>query len=179
MSNKKVLIGSLATFVAAGALGASVTHAHLGKDGKRSEVRSAIERGDYNAFKDVIGSRLQSRIDSESDFLTIVEAHQLRQDGRYKAAHAVLERAGIEHPGHRVKKYRGNGAVREAVESGNWERFREMTKDRGIGKKINTEEKFELFIEAHKLREDGRHDEAKEIFQELGIHQGKKHHHQK
>lgn len=175
MSNKKVIIGSLATVVAAGAIGASVTSAHFNGSGtKREAIRSAVENNDFTAFQEATKDFPRNSIDTVDEFSAIVQAHQLRKEGKQNEARAVLENAGIERP---FRKGHGPRAeVRNAIETGNLAEFQEAAGESRIAKVIDTKEEFNKLVEAHQLRKEGRHDEAREIMQELGIGKRHKHH---
>lgn len=62
-----------------------------------------------------------------------------------------------------------NTEAREAVEANNWEAFKAAVKEKFFGKKIESEEDFNKMQRAHQLREEGNHDEAREIMKELGF----------
>jgi len=167
---KRVIVGSFAAVVAAGAIGVSVTSAHFSDNaGKRSSVRSAIERNNFTAFQHATKDLpFASKVDTQKEFDAITLAHSLRQDNKYKEAREVLERAGIEHPGH-GQMHGPRADVRSALEHDDWAEFQQATKDKRIGNIINTENKFYKMVEAHELHEDGRHDEAREMMHGFGM----------
>lgn len=171
MKNKRVIIGSLATFVAAGTLGVSVANAYFGGSATRREaVRSAIERNDFAAFQSAIGdSSYQHAINTEAEFNAIVHAHELREQGDYKAARAVLENAGIEVA--EFTKFGRKNSAKAAIRSGDWNAFKEATQGKEMGKNIRTQDDFYKLTEAHQLHKEGRHDEARELMRELGLHE--------
>jgi hypothetical protein len=170
MSNKKAIISSLATVVAAGAIGVNVANAHIGiSSAKREALRHALENNDFAAFHEAIKDLSQfSAIDTEVEFQAIVEAYELRQNGHYAKAQAVLESAGIERP------FLGTNTVQPSVRSalGNtdWDEFRAATEGKKIARTINAEERFFMLVEAQTLHKEGRHEEAREIMRELGLY---------
>ena len=171
MSNKKVIIGSLATVVAAGTIGVNVTNAYLSKNStKRETTRDAIEKMDFTAFQDVIkdGARLSS-VDTEAEFEAIKRAYKLRSESKYEEATMVLHDAGIEADA--VSSGDVRVSVRDAIQNGDWIEFQEATDNKKFGALIDTREKFELLIEAYELQKDGRKDEAQDIMNVLGVRQ--------
>jgi hypothetical protein len=167
---KNILVGSFTAVVAAGAIAASVTNASFdGDEARRNAVERALNSRDADAFHDATqGSTWADNIDTEKEFDAIVLAYDLRQNKKYKQAREVLERAGIEHPG-RVGVHGPRVDVRDAVEHGDWHEFQQVSKDKYIGKIINTPEKFSQFVEANELHKAGRHNEARDIIQQLGL----------
>jgi len=70
---------------------------HEYKKEKHQEVKTAIEAGDYEAFKNVVeDSPLAEKIDSESKFEKLIEAHELRESGDKEGAQEIMSELGIE-----------------------------------------------------------------------------------
>lgn len=66
---------------------------------QRAVIHEALEDGDYDAFIDAIeGTRLADVIDTEGEFETFVEAHELRENGDREGARELMEELGIEKP---------------------------------------------------------------------------------
>lgn len=170
-NKKKVLVGSFTAVVAAGAIAASVTNANFGGNGaKREAIQSALESQDMHAFHDATnGLAWADDIDTKKEFDAMILSHNLRKGGKYKEAREVLENVGIEHPG-RIGKHGPRGDVRDAIAHNDWTEFQQETQEKNISRVINTPEKFEQLVEAHGLREEGRHIEARTIMQKLGLH---------
>lgn len=63
--------------------------------------------------------------------------------------------------------------MEKAFEENNYDAWKEQMGDRGATRKI-TAENFNRFSEMHKLREEGKIDEANKIRKELGLGQGNK-----
>ncbi len=169
MNKKRIIISSFVTVLAVGTIGASFVSANVDK--RHERVQDAIRNNDFKAFAQAKEScPIAQRIDNKKDFEAIKLAHDLRAEGKYKEARNVLEYAGIEHPGRKVMKHKRDVDVRNAIEKGNWEEFTIAARKKAIATKIDTEEKFNLMVEAHELRVEGRYEEAHEIMQDLGMH---------
>ncbi len=63
----------------------------------KSEMHTAIENEDYEAFLEAVaGSPLSDIITTEDDFARFVEAHTLRVEGEHQAAREIMEDLGFE-----------------------------------------------------------------------------------
>ncbi len=72
---------------------------HEARDISREAVQSALDDDDYDAFIIAIaGTPMADAIDSEADFETFKEAHELRQSGDHEGAAALMSELGIEKP---------------------------------------------------------------------------------
>jgi len=82
---------------------------------QRAAVRAAIEAEDYEAFLTVVGDRvLAQAINSEADFILLVEANELREAGEKEEAKAIMAELGIERPeGHKGGERGGPDSERE------------------------------------------------------------------
>jgi len=173
MTNKKrVLVGSFAAVIAAGAIGVSVTSAHFGpRCQNHAAIEDAIKNNNFKAFNAAIddGCFIADKINTKKEFNAMAIAYDLRHDGKYKQARQVLEDVGIEHPGRKIMRYKKNADMRDALRNNNWTEFQQVSEGKEIANIINTEDKFNLFAEAHALHRDGRHAEAHEIMKDLGI----------
>jgi transcriptional regulator of met regulon len=75
---------------------------HKAAHESRAAMRQALEGGDYEAFKKAVeGTPLAEDIDSEADFKKFLEAHKLKQDGKWDEAKDILKELGIEPPVHK------------------------------------------------------------------------------
>lgn len=100
------------------------------------------------------------------------EANELRREGKQSEAKEVLIEAGIDEEAMdalRKAAHEAKEAMHEAIEANDYAAFKEAVADSPLDDIITSEADFKLFAEAHSLREAGKHDEAKEIFDELGI----------
>jgi uncharacterized protein YgbK (DUF1537 family) len=109
------------------------------------------------------------------------EAHELRIEGDREAAREVIVDAGIdqdtlESVREAMKEHRQETrtAISEAVEDEDYDAFQEAIEGTPLADLITSEDDFELFVEAHELREAGDKEAAKEIMEDLGF-EGKMH----
>ncbi len=176
MTNKKrVLVGSFAAVIAAGALGVSVTSAHFGPECQNhAAVEEAIRNNNSKAFRAPAKKRSRAdKLNTRKEFSAITTAHNLRRDGKHKQARQTLEEIGIEYPGRNTRKHKRDANIKGAIEKNNWTQFKQMSEGKRIGNIINTRDKFELFVEAHELHQMNRHAEAHQIMSRLGLHHKK------
>jgi len=103
------------------------------------------------------------------------EAHELHKQGKNEEAKTLIQSAGIEIPkkGHGHKHGKENGPryeiLKTVLESENYESFKTATEGTHLGGVINSEEKFDAFVQAHELRLEGKIDEAKEVLEEVDL----------
>lgn len=103
------------------------------------------------------------------------EAHELHKQGKDEEAIELLEEAGIELPD--PKEFKERHGERKAhmekfktlIEQDDFESFQDLVAGTPMADIIDTEEKFEALVQAHELRIEGKHDEAKEILEEAGL----------
>lgn len=109
---------------------------------------------------------------SEHQRSALEHAHELRHNGDREAARDVLLEAGIDEEvlkSLRQAARKVKDEIREAVSAGNYDSFKTLIADTPLDDVITSEADFELFKEAHELREDGEFDQARTIFDGLGI----------
>ncbi len=166
---KKILISSLAIALVAGSLSVTAANAH-GRDNAPSQrvaVQNAVENGNFAAFQRAAeGVPFLEEIDTPKEFSAIVLAHELRKEGKYKEAKEVLEDAGIKTP---RQKQSERARIRSTIEHGDWHEFMEAVAGMRIARIIDTKEKFERFLQGRALRTEGRHGEADEVMESLGM----------
>lgn len=76
------------------------------KHAVRTEIHAAIEEGDYDKFRVAAeGSRIGEAIDSEDDFMKLIEAKELREDGQTSEAREIYRSLDLPH-GHGKDKAR-------------------------------------------------------------------------
>ncbi len=116
---------------------------------------------------------------NEQQIAAFEEAKELRQSGDHEGARDVLLAANIdeevmEQLRQAMKDYKRdhNIALQAAIEAEDYDSFKAAIADSPIGDIIDTRAEFERFVEAHALIESGEKDEAKEIFEELGLNWG-------
>ena len=145
----------------------------------------AVTAGTASAFNSDLLKKLDLNL-SDNQIEALEEAHDLRHEGEHEEAKEVIEDAGLDREDMKeiraaVREYRSERreAIKEAIEDEDYEAFLEATEGSHLAEVIDTESEFERFIEAHELRQDGDHEAAKAILDELGIerpHKGKGHH---
>ena len=91
----------------------------------------------------------------------------------------MLEEAGIDEDmireareQHREQMREHKAAVRDAVESNDYEAFVEAVEGTPMADVIDSEDDFTKLVEAHSLREAGDYEGAKTIMEELGFDKG-------
>lgn len=141
----------------------------------RDAVQNAIETGDYTLFRELVTEGpLAEAITSEADFNTLVEAHQLLQDGDREGAEVLMAELGLERRTEGPVA-RGEqdvpfmGAAREALDAHDYAAFMGAVAGTPFADEITTEEQFDRFVEAHTLMEAGDREGARAIMEKLGI----------
>jgi len=144
---------------------------------KHQEVKQAIESGDFAAFQEAVGDH-EKFIDkvTEENFDRFVEAHQLMKDGDKEGAKEIFDELGFEKKPFHHKHKRGEkrtseqrAAIDTALESGDYQAFVDAVGEDGKMLEHVTQDNFDRFVEAHQLRVDGNHEEARTIMGELGF----------
>lgn len=118
---------------------------------------------------------MAEHITSQDEFNKLVSMHEARESGDYETAKTLAEELGL--PDHKRHGKRGNRnnenkeAIKDAVENSDYAAFLEAVKedDSKLAETIDTQEKFDLFVDMHEARENGDYDTAKEIAEELGL----------
>jgi hypothetical protein len=100
------------------------------------------------------------------------EARELRQSGKVEEARDLLVKAGIDETV--VQQLRqavsqNREDIKEAIETGNYELFRDVVGDTPLANQITSASDFERLQEAHELQQAGDFTEARHIFADLGI----------
>ena len=146
----------------------------------------ALENKDYQAWKELaVNTPLADKI-TEENFAKFAEANLLMKEGKFEEAKALREELGFNV---RLEKgfgdmhqmgQRGRGemkfdsekqtAIQEAIESGDYNAWKELEGNNKITEQI-TEENFAKFVEMQKLRIAGDKDGAKLLADELGLKQ--------
>ena len=114
---------------------------------------------------------------SSTQISALEEAHELRQDGAEREEiKELLEDVGLEREdmqeireAAREYKQDHREAVRAAIEAGDYDAFNDAVGGGPLADAIESEDDFDLLVEAHELREAGDKEAAKEIMDELGI----------
>lgn len=81
------------------------TSLHEHREAMHEAIESALESGNYEAFKTaIVGSHLAESITSEEEFRKMIEAHELRESGDYEAARKIMDELGVERGEGRMQK---------------------------------------------------------------------------
>lgn len=100
------------------------------------------------------------------------EAKKLRKSGDVEGARDLLVGAGITDKtleSLRKAAHESRQALHDAIDDKDYDAFREAVKGTPLYDLVTSEEDFKQFLTAHDLRKEGRNDEARAIFDELGI----------
>lgn len=135
-------------------------------------VKAAIEANDYTAWVEAMSEHPKAdEFVNEETFAVMVQAHELAQSGEKEAAKELLEENGIHRPGKRGHgpKSEHHEAVREAIESGDYEAWVEALSSHPNAEELISEENFATMQKAHELMESGEKEAAKELLEEAGF----------
>ncbi len=112
---------------------------------------------------------------TDSEKAALEDAATIRQEAEEEAK-AVLEAAGLDetdmqsiHEAMHEAREAEHADMKEAIEANDYDAFLAAVADTPMADKIDSEEAFAKFVEAHELREAGKTDEAEEIMTELGF----------
>ncbi|PLX20643.1 hypothetical protein C0584_05380 [Candidatus Parcubacteria bacterium] len=185
-NNSKKFTGIIAISAIVATFGVTaITSAHFGGYGldeeQRDAVEAAIEDGDYGTWKSIQNSipRITDLI-TEDNFSEYSEMHNLMQSGDFEEAEVLREELGLPEMG--PKGMRDGGGMHgrdghnqigyEAIESGDYEAWKEEVGDTRMSEIIQTEEDFQKLVESHELFEAGDFEEANQIKEDLGLEMG-------
>jgi len=127
-----------------------------GHSEEREAIHEALEQGDYETFKSLISQNENApHADiTEAQFNALRQAHELRESGDHEGARELLDEAGIERPERegkgfhkRGKELHRNPEAIQAIESGDYQAFREALSENEKALEQLTEEKFEDIVE--------------------------------
>lgn len=100
------------------------------------------------------------------------QVRELHQAGKFDEAKALIESSDLPMPmgpkGDRPEMDGHREEVRQAIEDNDFETFKELTADAPFADKV-TEANFAKMVEAHQLMEDGDHEAARAIMEEIGF----------
>ena len=120
--------------------------------------------------------RFESLTASQQSILE--EAHELHMLGKDDEARKLIEDAGIETLGFKSMKERGEHRkqgeermerFKTLIEQDDFESFQNLVAGTPMSDIIDTEEKFEALVQAHELRLEGKHEEARDILEDAGL----------
>uniref|UniRef100_A0A7C4M0L2 Uncharacterized protein n=1 Tax=candidate division CPR3 bacterium TaxID=2268181 RepID=A0A7C4M0L2_UNCC3 len=147
----------------------------------REALDTAFQNNDYNTWKSIVGDNAITEKINESNFARFAEAHRIMNQAR-EQAQAIFDELGVKKGFGQGGKMMGGGkgpmmneeqrtAVDAAINNGDYAAWKTAIGDSLMENGI-TESNFARFAEAHKLMQAGKADEAKAIFDELGIKRG-------
>ena len=96
------------------------------------------------------------------------QVKELKDSGDVEGAKKLAEELGLPMFGKMHGKSENHEQIEEALTNGDYNTFKELTKDAPFADKL-TEEVFSKLQEAHVLRQAGKHEEARAIMESLGI----------
>jgi len=168
--------------------GVSYARGELGKMGiphhpeEHQAVEEAIANNDYEAWLAAVGEENKLiEIITEENFPLLVEIYNLKQEGKYEEAREIWQELGIEKAGKKgdthYKGHKGKigffsgelEVVEEAIENNDYEAWLQAVGEDSKIAGMITEENFPQFVEMHELMEEGNHEEALKIKEELGM----------
>jgi hypothetical protein len=142
----------------------------------RQEIQAAVEAGDYNTWQQLIaqtpkGSELLTKINADN-FPQFVQAHQLVKEGKFEDAKAIYEQLGVTsvYPGR--AKLLDWKAIVAAIDSGDYQTFVSLIKDKPLGQKILAVINADNFSKLAEIHQDIKNHDfaaAKQIATELGL----------
>lgn len=151
---------------------------------QREAMEEAVENNDYNAWKELVPERgKMADIITEENFKKFSDMHKLAEAGKTDEAKAMAQELGLKGAGGCGMMAGGQAcggglgrgvsresmeAARTAIEKNDYNAWKAAVGDNGIAEKINADN-FSKLVEAHKLMQDGKYDEAKTIREELGL----------
>jgi len=106
---------------------------------------------------------------TETQQSILEEVRELRREGNYDEANELIDENGLYvQKGNNMKLYKQK-RFEEFIDSEDYDSFIGLTKETRMGEAIDTEDKFETLIEAHKLRESGDHEGARALMENAGL----------
>jgi hypothetical protein len=109
---------------------------------------------------------------SQEQISAFETAREKRQSGDLSGARDTLVKAGVDEKVlqamHKASK-QSRDAIRQALEKEDYQAFKAAVSGTPLGASVDTEADFQLFVQAHLLKEDGKWQEAKKILDELGV----------
>jgi len=180
---------------------AGATYAYQGnlenfKDGmpfyeNQQAIMEAIENKDYTSWKKIMDEQNAKMAEfiTEENFNKIAALHEAMQSGDKETTQAIREELGAPVMGLGMFGIMGKGAhkgfdkdkgvtseqqveIQAAIESGDYEAWKTLMGDNPVTEKI-TAENFSKLAESHKLMQEGKFEEAKQIREELGLNFGR------
>lgn len=140
---------------------------------KFEETRTAVENNDFEAWQKALEDHPKGEeFATQEKFNILVQAHELREAGDEDAAKELLKDSGMHPHGKRAfGKFKGgekHGEMKEIMENGDYDAWAEkMSEKDRFDESLITQENFERLQQAHELHQEGDHDAAREIMQDV------------
>jgi len=143
-------------------------------------VEKAIESKNYSAWQSLVSGQKIAEVINEQNFSQYADALLKIKEGEVTLKELGVNRGfgfGMEKrmKGMMEKKNPENQAnftaIKNAIENNDYNTWKSLMGNNKITETI-TAENFSKFTEAHKLLSEGKADEAKAIFEELGLKKG-------
>ncbi len=106
----------------------------------REEIKQAVESNDFDAWKSLMMEKL-----TQDNFDKLVEHHENRAE----------HRENME-------------AVKAAIDSGDYDAYLEASDNLPEGHEVMSEDVFDIVVQMHQARQNGDHETAKELREQLG-----------
>ncbi len=140
--NKKGIFGILALMVfITSSAAVSAFHGRFLDEDSMENLRTTLDEKEFEEWQEVITSEL-----TEENFEKALERHTRRQ-------------------GHRENMVE----VREAIEAEDYEAYQEAVIEFDMYERELSEDEFEILIQSHKAMQEGDHETARELREELGL----------
>ncbi|MBI4599118.1 hypothetical protein HY734_02910 [Candidatus Uhrbacteria bacterium] len=135
-------------------------------------LHEAVKNEDYNTWAALLAERPNTEeFATQETFDKLVEADNLREQGAYAEARAIVKELGIgpqivEHHQYVREQFR---LAHEAVVSGDYATWSDIASQHPRAEKFVNQETFDGLTEAYQLRQDGKFKEAREVMKSLNL----------
>jgi len=138
----------------------------------RNKLQDEVEAGNYNNWVELMKKYHPNvpHIMTESEFRNMQKAHEFMKEGKVKEAQALMPEKTWKRGGangnskfrrHSVLSKEDRENLFDSVEKGDYKTFSELTR------REVTQDEFNKMTQAHKLRNDGKFDEAHELMKNI------------
>jgi len=142
-------------------------------NGAFKEVREAIENGDYQAWADLMNQRPNANeLVNEETFSKLQEMYELTQAGDNEGAKKIADELGVQRFGKRGVANQQFAAIREAVETKDYEAWATLVGELPAYEGEINQETFDKHVELHGLMEQANTLREDLNFNGQGMHGG-------
>ncbi|MDD4761870.1 MAG: hypothetical protein PHZ25_02525 [Candidatus Pacebacteria bacterium] len=143
---------------------------------KIDAIEKAIADKDYSAWKALVEGQKITETINEQNFSKYADALLKIKEGQETLKELGVDGRGFggfnrPMPSENGKNIEDRAAIEKALENNDYSSWKSLVEGQKITETIN-EQNFSRFAEAHKLLSEGKQDEAKVIFEELGLKNG-------